>query len=90
MNAIPINIVPITKARGELGNLTKKVTDNNYILLTKGGSPVAALVDPNYLEKLQAEVRKIYQKTYLDPKLLPFTRDFSDEEINQWQKEDQL
>lgn len=90
MNNNPVNIIPVTSARGKLGDLTEKVSGENYVILTKGGNPKAALVDINYLVKLQQEVKKIYQKTFIDSKLLPFTREFSDEEIKQWAKEDTL
>lgn len=84
------NIVPLSKARAKLGDLTDKVSGENYVVLTKGGSPKAAIVDIKYLNKLQQQLRSIYQKTYIDPKLIPYTREFSDEEIAQWLKEDAL
>lgn len=84
------NIVPITRARNSLGNLTKKVKGDQYIVLTKGGNPQAALVDVAYLKTLEEEVKKIYAKTFIDPKLLPFTRQFSQGEIDEWQAEDKL
>lgn len=85
-----INIIPITKARGSLGNLAKKVKGDQYIILTKGGNPQAALVDVDYLKTLEEEVKKIYSKTFIDPKLLPLTRQFSQKEIDKWQEEDKL
>lgn len=84
------NIIPVTKARGKLGDLAEKVSGENYIVLTKGGSPKAAIVDISYLNKLQQEVRKIYQKTFIDPTLVKYTREFSDKEINEWQRQDEL
>ncbi len=84
------NIVPITRARNSLGNLARKVRGSQYIVLTKGGNPQAALVDVAYLKHLEEEVKKIYGKTFIDPKLLPQTRNFSQKEINEWQKEDRL
>lgn len=45
--------MPVTTARSKLGDLTKKVTGENYIILTKGGSPKAAIVDIAYFTKLQ-------------------------------------
>lgn len=90
MHNSPLNIIPVTKARIKLGDLTEKVQGENYVVLTKSGNPKAALVDINYLTKLQKAVRQIYQKTFIDPKLLPFTREFSDEEIREWTKEDTL
>ncbi len=83
-------IVPITKARGKLGALAEKVAGEDYVVLTKGGAPKAALVDFSYLTKLQNEVRKIYKKTFIDPKLLKYTREFNDKEIEEWLKEDEL
>lgn len=85
-----INIVPITKARSNLSGLTQKVKGEKYIVLTKGGTPRAALVDIKYLTKLEDEVKKIYGKTFIDPTLLPLTRQFTKKEIEKWQKEDRL
>lgn len=86
----PFNIIPITKARGRLGDLAEKVVKDNYIILTKDGSPKAALVDISYLTNLEQQVRKAYRKTFIDPKLLKYTREFSDEEIKEWEKRDAL
>lgn len=86
----PLNIIPITKARGELGKLAEEATKDNYIILTKDGSPKVALVDIDYLTNLEKQVRKAYGKTFIDPKLLKYTREFSDEEIKEWEKEDSL
>lgn len=84
------NIIPLTEARGKLGDLVNKTRGEDYYILTKGGSPQAALVDIKYLTKLQKMVAKICQKTFIDPTLLPFTREFSDTEIAEWEKEDKL
>lgn len=83
-------IIPITQARSHLGDLADQVSQDRYIILTRGGSAKAALVDIAYLTKLQNDLKKLYQRTYIDPDLLPFTREFSDEEIDEWQREDQL
>jgi len=84
------NIVPITKARSNLSSLTQKVKGEQYIVLTKGGTPKAALVDIDYLTKLEGEVKKIYGKTFINPALLPLSRKFTDKEIAKWQEEDKL
>lgn len=89
MSVVP-SIVSITKARGELGNLAESVSGEKYVLLTRGGEPVVAMVDPKYLAKLQEDLARLYQKTYIDPNLLPFTREFSDSEISEWLEEDKL
>ncbi len=86
----PFNIIPITKARSKLGNLAEKVNKDNYIILTKDGSPKAALVDISYLTNLEKQVRNAYRKTFIDPKLLKYTRQFGNEEIEEWEKEDAL
>ena len=85
-----INVVPITRARSNLSSLTQKVKGEKYVVLTKGGSPRAALVDIKYLTKLEDEVKKIYGKTFIDPSLLPLTRQFSKKEIEKWRQEDKL
>lgn len=90
MNQLLTNIVPITEARGKLGDLSEKVKGEKYVILTKGGKPRAALVDIEYLAKLEEEIAKIYQKTFIDPRLLPLTREFGDKEIADWKKEDEL
>ena len=90
MNISPVNIIPITQARSKLGDLTKSLSGENYIILTKGGSPKAALVDIKYLAQLQNDVSKIFRKTFIDPALLPLTRIFTDKEISGWKDEDQL
>ena len=83
-------IIPITQARSRLGDLADQVSQDRYIILTKGGSAKAALVDIAYLTKLQNDLAKLYQKTYIDPALLPYTREFTDKEIGEWLAEDQL
>ena len=90
MNTQLANIIPITKARGRLGDLAELAVASNYYILTKGGNPSVALVDFDYLKKLEMTVEQIYQKTYIDPKLEKYTRDFSDKEIEEWLSEDQL
>ena len=85
-----IDIVPITKVRSNLSSLTQKVKGEKYIILTKGGTPRAALVDIDYLTKLEEEVKKIYGKTFIDPTLLPLTRQFTKQEIKKWREEDKL
>ncbi len=84
------NIIPVTKARGKLGDLTKAVKGDDYIILTKGGSPTAALVDIKYLTDLERKVQAVFQKTFIDPKLLPYTREFGDTEVKDWLDEDKL
>lgn len=85
-----LNIIPITKARSRLGDLADMAIANNYYVLTKGGSPSVALVDFNYFKKMEDAVKLIYQKTFIDPKLEKYTREFSNKEIEEWQKEDEL
>ena len=84
----PLNIIPITKVRSKLGYLAERVSKDNYIILTKDGSPKAALVDISYLSNLEEQVRKAYRKTFIDKKLLKYTKEFTNEEIKEWEKED--
>ena len=84
------NIMSVTEARSILGNLAETVSGEQFVLLTKGGRATAELVDVNYLDRLQKQVKALWQKTYIDSTLLPYTREFSDEETAQWEKEDQL
>lgn len=90
MNYSLANIIPVTKAREKLGDLATKVKGEKYVILTKGGQAEAALVDIDYLAKLEEEVAKIYQKTFIDSQLLPLTRKFSNKEIREWLEEDQV
>lgn len=83
-----MTILPITKARSKLGDLADQVQGSDYIILTKGGSPKAALVDIDYLNRLQKDLSKLYKQTFIASGLLPFTRQFSDEEIAAWEAED--
>lgn len=83
------NIISITNARGRLGDLADLAIANNYYILTKGGSPSVALVDFDYLKKLEDTVGSLYQKTYIDPMVEKYTREFTDKEMAEWQKEDQ-
>ena len=85
-----MNILPITKARSKLGNLADQAQGSHYIILTKGGNPKVALVDIAYLNRLQNDVSKLYKKTFIASDLLPFTREFSDEEIARWEAADVL
>lgn len=85
-----MNIIPITKARSRLGDLADLAVASNYYVLTKGGSPAVALVDFAYFKKIEDAVKSMYQKTFIDPKLDKYTRVFSDQEIEEWQKGDQL
>lgn len=84
------NIIPITQARTKLGDLASLAIADNYFLLTKGGNPTVALVDFKYLKKLENIVSQMYQKTYIEPKLEKYSRNFSDQKIKEWQIEDQL
>ena len=90
MNLQSANIIPITEARKKLGSLAKRARREDYVILTKAGKAEAALVDVDYLARLQKVISKLYQKTFLDPQLLPFTREFSEKEIAEWEKEDRL
>lgn len=85
-----MNIMPITKARSRLGDLADMAIASNYYILTKGGTPSVALVDFEYFKKIEDTVKLMYQKTFIDPKLEKYTREFTDKEIEEWQKEDQL
>jgi len=41
-------------------------------------------------KNLKNQVGKINKKTFIDPKLLKYTREFKDKEIKEWEKEDAL
>ncbi len=83
-------VYPISQTRGQLGALIDKVGKEKTILITKQGKIKAALIDFEYLKKMQEDLASLYQKTYIDKKLLPYTRIFSDKEIKEWLEEDKL
>ena len=83
-------ILPVTAARPILGSLVDLVSDDKVIGLTKGGRVKAVVVNPDYLNMLQNNARKVLAKTYIDETTSPYIRDFSDEEIKEWLKEDAL
>ena len=62
-----VSVMPITKARINLGSVVRRVHLNKeYIILEKGGIPVVGLMDADELEdylevhdpKVQAQIRK--------------------------------
>jgi prevent-host-death family protein len=71
--------LPITKARINLGDVVKRVhRDKEYIVLEKGGLPVAAIMDidefEDYLELQDPRVKRIIEegtKEYLAGKSRP-------------------
>lgn len=60
--------LPITKARINLGDVIKRVhRDKEYIVLEKGGLPVAAIMDidefEDYLELQDPEVNRVIKES---------------------------
>ena len=53
MNTTGGIIVPITQARGKLGDLAKQAENGHYIILTKGGLPKAVLLNYAYHQALE-------------------------------------
>lgn len=90
MTISAINIIPVTEARSMLGDLSDQVKGEQYVILTKKGKAKAALVDVMYLQSLEQKLRQLLGKTFIQSSVVPYTRDFSDEEIREWQKEDSL
>lgn len=78
--------LPITKARINLGDVIKRVNrDKEYIVLEKGGLPVAAIMDidefEDYLELQDPEVNRIIEestKEYLAGKSRPAEEFFAE------------
>lgn len=83
-------IVPLADARAEIGRLTDKLKEFKTIILTKRGRPKAVLVEVDYWEKILKQLQVLTTKTFIKKDLLPYTREFSNQEISDWQKEDQL
>ena len=83
-------IIPVTKARGKIGDLAEGVSGEDYVVLTKSGSPMAALVDYQYLMNLKRQIGELYGKTFIDPSLKKYTRNFGSKEVEKWLKEDEF
>lgn len=86
----PQQIISLTEARSNLSKLVKETERDKLFFLTKGGKPKVVLVGINLWSKINRDVRRFTQKTFITPQVLPFTRDFSDKEIKRWLKEDKL
>lgn len=84
------NVYPISQARSNLSKLIDKVSKSKVIFVTKKGKVKVALVDFMYLQKIKKDLESIYKKTFIDTKLFPYTRVFSDKEIKEWLEEDKL
>lgn len=83
-------IIPITQARNNLSELVKETEKDKWFFLTKGGKPKVVLVGLNLWSKINQDIQRFTQKTFIAPRTLPFTRLFSDKEIEGWLKEDKL
>lgn len=78
--------LPITKARINLGDVIKRVhRDKEYIVLEKGGLPVAAIMDidefEDYLELRDPQVNRIIEegtKEYLAGRARPAEEFFAE------------
>lgn len=86
----PQQFIPVTEARGRLSDLIEEAQENKWFFLTKRGRPKVVLVGVTLWTKINQEIQKFTQKTFIAPKVLPFTRLFSDKEIKRWLKEDKL
>lgn len=83
-------IIPISDARSQLSDLISGLDVNDSYVVTRRGRPEAVLVDYDFWQQFLKQREDFITQTFLDSRYTPFTRDFSDEEISQWQKEDQL
>lgn len=83
-------VMPLTDVRAGIGKITDNLKDLQTVFLTKRGRPKAVLVDFAYWKKILEQLAVLTEKTFIKKDLLPFTRQFSDREIDEWLKEDQL
>ncbi|MBI4009549.1 type II toxin-antitoxin system Phd/YefM family antitoxin [Candidatus Roizmanbacteria bacterium] len=90
MNITQSNIYPVSQARNMFSRLVDEVKKSKAFFVTKKGKIKAALVDIEYLQKMQKDLETLYKKTFIDKNLLPYTREFTDEEIKEWQEGDKL
>ncbi len=83
-------IIPVTEARPILGSLVDQVSGDEIVGFTKSGRVKAVLVDSKYFDQLTKISKTAMQKTYFDPKVDQYVREFTDEEIAEWLKEDAI
>ena len=58
-------LIPLTRARQEIGNLINAVKSDDFYVITSTGMPKVALVDINYLGYLQQiEKRATWQERF--------------------------
>lgn len=63
----PKNIIPITQARAKLDDLVTQAIGNNFFVISRQGRAEAAIIDVDYILKLQqklemAEMRRLQQE----------------------------
>ncbi|OGK08587.1 hypothetical protein A2767_00640 [Candidatus Roizmanbacteria bacterium RIFCSPHIGHO2_01_FULL_35_10] len=90
MNITQSNIYPVSQARNMFSRLIDQIGTTKALYVTKKGKIRAALIDIDYLQKMQKDLQELYKKTYIDKDLLSYTREFTDAEIKEWAVEDKL
>jgi len=88
MNTTTLTI-PITDARNKIGRLTDRLDKTKSVLLTKRGRPQAILIGIDYWNRIAKQLDLLTQKTFINKKLMPFTREFGSQEIKEWLEEDE-
>ena len=59
----PQNIIPITKARGQLDDLVTQAIGTNFYAISRQGRTTTALIDLNYLLDLQQRLDSLEMQT---------------------------
>lgn len=70
-------VVSFTEARNNLANLTRKISKERYLVVTKRLKPALVLVEPEYFEESEAARRQIEREERFDRVLKPLRDGFS-------------
>lgn len=90
MNQLTLqNTLSINEASGKLSQLAKQ-SAQNYYLLTQSGQPRLVLLSFDVWKKMTQDIQRFCYQTFIDEETLPKIKSFSQDEINQWLKEDKL
>jgi len=70
-------VVSFTEARNNLATLTKKISKERYLVVTKRLKPALVLVEPEYFEESEAARRQIDREERFERVLKPLRSGFS-------------
>lgn len=70
-------VVSFTEVRNNLANLTRKVSKEGYLVVTRRLRPALVLVEPGYFEESEAARGQIEREEKFDRVFKPFRQGFS-------------